>query len=212
MNCDGSDEENQLRSAYTDLVSREDGRKQLVQVAKEVQLQLANAPDCTIQAQDHPLLPTAWSLTVPSEVQASFSFRAEQVSTVGTRSFNDIVLSSSFACTVSRLHVVFLPLPETGPFCLARAPEWSDDLDVCTKDVTTDLEPSIGQLLVCDVGSLNGIKIVERSRYPTTDASKCQSGTDSNTSKPCSRSILVLKCCFLLSNLVWLSFFQIGES
>ena len=54
---------------------------------------------------------------------------------------------------------------------------------------------------MCDVGSLNGIKIVERSQYPTTDASNCQSGADSGTSKPCSRLI----SCYLLINLAWLS-------
>ena len=117
VDCARSTDEDQIRSAYIDLVTRDDGRKRLVQVAKEVQLQLTNAPaGCAVQAQNSPLPTAGWSLTVPNEIKASFAFGAEQVSTVGSRSFNDIVLSSSAACTVSRLHIVFLPLPETGPF------------------------------------------------------------------------------------------------
>ena len=114
-----SDDEQQFRCAYVDLVSRGDARAQLVQVAKEVQTQIARSnAGCALDK--HPPSPATWSVNVKG--RETFTFDEKQVSTVGTRNFNDIVLSSTVDCTVSRLHVIFLPLPEAG-HCFLRVAE-----------------------------------------------------------------------------------------
>ncbi len=153
-----------------------------MQVAKEVQTQIARSNVGCALDKHHSPSPASWSVNVKG--QETFTFDEKQVSTVGTRSFNDIVLSSNVDrdCTVSRLHVVFLPLPETG-HCFLRVA-----VVAVTKEVLHSLGICLaGQLLVCDVGSLNGIKFVERSKPSTADI--CDA--DNGISKPGSRSTLV---------------------
>jgi len=141
------------RAAYLDLVQRKDGREQLVSVAQELQREQRMDPYGFQRLEEGAAADgSGRNLKVQTnEVPPRlFSFANDKVVTIGRSDFNDIVVAASSDSfeTLSRLHVIILPLPDTG------------------------------EMLVCDVGSARGIKISERSGLgPSSEESISKPGS-----------------------------------
>jgi len=145
-------EERAFRAAYETLVERCDAKEKLVGVPKTLeQATLQNQEQAG--GEDLTIAPASYSLRIQTDEEPSrlLSFEKEQSAVaIGRYTFNEVSLkaletSEKSHQALSRVHAIILLLPR------------------------------LGRLLICDVGSQTGLRIIERSGNDPVGGAICTS-------------------------------------